>query len=111
MFDLNAAETEFRRAVALVPLMPFYHFKLGQVLLRLGRTPEGLLELERARDLYPAKLFYREQLLIEYLRANRPEAAAREFEVRWFCISAAIVVATCRIRLSRVRLRTLHGSA
>ena len=41
-----AAETHYRRAIALKEQFPDAHFNLGMLLLRLGRFPEGFSECE-----------------------------------------------------------------
>jgi hypothetical protein len=41
-----AAETHYRRAIALKEPFPDAHFNLGMLLLRLGRYPEGFSECE-----------------------------------------------------------------
>ena len=46
-WDLRvAAETHYRRAIALKEQFPDAHFNLGMLLLRLGRYPEGFSECE-----------------------------------------------------------------
>ncbi len=42
----EAAETHYRRAIALKDPFPDAHFNLGMLLLRLGRYPEGFSECE-----------------------------------------------------------------
>ena len=46
--DLNAALVDFEKVVHLAPAAEQGHSALGAVLLRLGRTSEGIHELERA---------------------------------------------------------------
>jgi protein O-GlcNAc transferase len=46
--DLNAARDEFEKVVRLAPSAEQGHSALGAVLVRLGRTSEGIRELENA---------------------------------------------------------------
>ncbi|MBN1977627.1 MAG: hypothetical protein JW918_09525, partial [Anaerolineae bacterium] len=45
------AEAAYRRALELAPDIATYHTALGLILVREGRTEDGLVELERAVEL------------------------------------------------------------
>jgi protein O-GlcNAc transferase len=51
--DLNAALAEFEKVVHLAPAAEQGHSALGAVMLRLGRTSEGIHELEKALAITP----------------------------------------------------------
>src|SRR5271167_4430341 len=46
--DLNTALADFEKVVHLAPSAEQGHSALGAVLVRMGRTNEGILELEKA---------------------------------------------------------------
>jgi len=54
MWDAATAEREFRRAIALDPNNAVAHHWYAAYLMSLGRYPESLAEIERARTLDPA---------------------------------------------------------
>ncbi|MFZ0279298.1 MAG: hypothetical protein WA254_18315 [Candidatus Sulfotelmatobacter sp.] len=53
-FDVGTAEREFKRAIELNPGLPRAHHWYATFLIETGRTQEGLLEIERARQLDPS---------------------------------------------------------
>jgi TolB-like protein/DNA-binding winged helix-turn-helix (wHTH) protein/Tfp pilus assembly protein PilF len=52
-WDWTAAESEFRRAMALDASFTFTHITLGHLLSQTGRHDEARLEMRRARELDP----------------------------------------------------------
>src|SRR5580698_7488165 len=52
--DLKTALTDFESVVKLAPAAEQGHSALGAVLVRLGRTKEGIRELEKALAMKPA---------------------------------------------------------
>ncbi len=52
--DLNAALADFQKVVHLVPTAEQGHSALGAVLVQLGRTSEGIRELEKALVMKPS---------------------------------------------------------
>jgi Tfp pilus assembly protein PilF len=53
-FDAATAEHEFRRAIELDPSLSRAHHWYATFLVQLGRAPEALVEIERARQLNPS---------------------------------------------------------
>ena len=53
-FDVATAEREFKRAIELNPGLPRAHHWYATFLIETGRMQEGLLEIERARQLDPS---------------------------------------------------------
>jgi hypothetical protein len=53
-FDAATADQEFRRAIELDPTLPRAHHWYATFLVQLGRAPEALVEIERARQLNPS---------------------------------------------------------
>jgi tetratricopeptide (TPR) repeat protein len=53
-FDVATAEREFKRAIELNPGLPRAHHWYATFLIETGRIQEGLLEIERARQLDPS---------------------------------------------------------
>lgn len=54
MWDVKTAEVEFRRALELNPNNSMAHHWFATYLLSIGRAPEALVEIERARVLDPS---------------------------------------------------------
>lgn len=52
--DLNAAQAAFEKIVRLAPSAEQRHSALGAVLVRLGRTTEGILKLGKALTIQPS---------------------------------------------------------
>ncbi len=76
----DEALAALRRAVAIQPKLIEAQVKLGEALLRAGRTEEATAQFEKVVALDPAhrpKAWHNLGLL--YLRAQRPDAAARAF--------------------------------
>lgn len=74
-WDIQTAEREFNRAIALDPsYVPARHWR-ATLLLSIGRPKEAFSEIERARELYPAsKSILADKGLILYNAGRREEA-------------------------------------
>ncbi len=75
----------YRQAVKLDPREPFYHARLGQVLMEAGRGQEGAGHLERAERLGVRSFAIYQSLAEHYLKAGRNDLAARQFEKMLAC--------------------------
>jgi protein O-GlcNAc transferase len=64
--DFNAAEAQFEKVVRLVPQVEEGHRALGAVLMRLGKLPEAIKELEKAVELKPADISAKTSLALAY---------------------------------------------
>jgi tetratricopeptide (TPR) repeat protein len=53
-FDATTADREFKRAIELDPNLPRAHHWYATFLVQIGRVPEALTEIERARQLNPS---------------------------------------------------------
>ena len=53
-FDAATADREFKRAIELDPTLSRAHHWYATFLIEIGRTPEALAEIERARQLNPS---------------------------------------------------------
>src|ERR1700739_2836199 len=64
--DFKTAETEFEKVVRLVPKIEEGHSALGTVLLRQGKFPEAIKELEQALALKPGDIAAQTNLAVAY---------------------------------------------
>ena len=64
--DLQTAEAQFENVVRLVPQIEEGHTALGTVLLRLGKLPQAIKELEQALALKPGDESARAYLALAY---------------------------------------------
>jgi protein O-GlcNAc transferase len=64
--DFHAAEVQFQKVVRLVPQIEEGHSALGAVLMRLGKLPEAIKELEKAHELKPGDLPVQTNLALAY---------------------------------------------
>src|SRR5260370_8583308 len=64
--DLKTAEAQFETVVRLVPQIEEGHSALGTVLLRLGRLPQAIKELEQAHRLKPGDVSVETYLALAY---------------------------------------------
>src|SRR5271167_369307 len=64
--DLQTAEAQFEIVVRLVPQIEEGHTALGTVLLRLGKLPQAIKELEQALTLKPGDESARTYLALAY---------------------------------------------
>jgi tetratricopeptide (TPR) repeat protein len=76
--DLRGAEAEYRLALAGNAAYPDAHQNLGGMLLQLGRTEEGLAEIERGVQATPKDLHARFNFAIALAIGGHMDAAARE---------------------------------
>lgn len=112
--DWGAAETEFRRAIALEPSWPEAHARYSQYLLAMGRIDESRAASERALRLSPLSPLMMQQLAWHYLHARQ---YSRAREVLWRVIEmdstawrpqfdlAAVELAAGNLPESEARLR------
>lgn len=73
--DLKTALADFQSVVRLAPETEQGHVALGSVLLRLGRTSEGIRELEKALALKPGDRDSQVNLAIAYQQNGLPAKA------------------------------------
>jgi tetratricopeptide (TPR) repeat protein len=73
--DLNAALDDFQNVVRLAPTASQGHSALGAVLVRLGRTSEGIQELERALSIQPSDNAAQLNLALAYEGNSQPSKA------------------------------------
>jgi tetratricopeptide (TPR) repeat protein len=73
------ALTAMRDALADDPMEADYHYMLGETLVRLGRTSEGLKSLVEASRLQPDNAGYQETLGCTYYQVGRFEEAVTAF--------------------------------
>jgi len=64
--DFKTAEAELEKVVRLVPKIEEGHSALGAVLLRLGKLPQAIKELETALDLKPGDASAQTNLALAY---------------------------------------------
>lgn len=69
-----------QQAVTLEPTSPTARLILGESLVAKGNLPEGIAELEKARDQAPDRVRTHWDLLRAYTAAGRPQEAKREKE-------------------------------
>ena len=82
--DLKTAEAQFATVVRLVPQIEEGHSALGTVLLRLGRLPQAIKELEQAHRLKPGDVSVETYLALAYEQTGAYQKAMvlfREVEV------------------------------
>src|SRR5277367_3893584 len=68
--DLNAALGDFQKVVRLAPTAEQGHSALGAVLVQLGRTSEGIRELEKALAMKPSDSSAQLNLALAYERSG-----------------------------------------
>lgn len=73
--DLNTALADFEKVVHLAPSAEQGHSALGAVLVRMGRTNEGILELEKALSIQPTDSVAQTNLAMAYERSGRAAKA------------------------------------
>lgn len=73
--DLNAALADFEKVVHLAPSTEQGHSALGAVLVRLGRTTEGIRELEKALAMKPGDTSAQLNLALAYEQNGQPAKA------------------------------------
>jgi tetratricopeptide (TPR) repeat protein len=78
--DLNAALADFERVVRLAPAAEQGHSALGAVLVRLGRAPEGIRELEKALVMKPGDASAQLNLALAYQQSGEAAKALPLFE-------------------------------
>ncbi|MGA2098619.1 MAG: tetratricopeptide repeat protein, partial [Candidatus Acidiferrum sp.] len=64
--DLKTAEAQFAKFVGLEPQIEEGHSALGAVLMRLGKLPQAITELEKARELKPGDISAHINLALAY---------------------------------------------
>lgn len=74
-WDWAGAETEFRRAIAANPNYATAHQWYGEFLAFMGRTPEGIVEVEKAVELDPLSLSTNTARAFPYLAARQFDRA------------------------------------
>ncbi|MGA2848001.1 MAG: tetratricopeptide repeat protein [Terracidiphilus sp.] len=78
--DLNAALDDFQKVVRLAPAAEQGHSALGAVLVRLGRTNDGIRELERALAIQPGDASAQMNLAIAYEQTGQAAKALPLFQ-------------------------------
>jgi tetratricopeptide (TPR) repeat protein len=78
--DLNAALNNFQKVVRLAPAAEQGHSALGAVLVRLGRTNEGIRELERALAIQPGDSSAQMNLAVAYEQSGQAAKALPLFQ-------------------------------
>jgi protein O-GlcNAc transferase len=73
--DLNAALSDFQKVVRLAPTAEQGHSALGAVLVQLGRTGEGIRELEKALSMMPGDSTAQLNLALAYERSGETSKA------------------------------------
>ena len=73
--DLNTALADFEKVVHLAPAAEQGHSALGAVLVRLGRTGEGISELEKALAMKPGDTSAQMNLALAYEQNGQPAKA------------------------------------
>jgi protein O-GlcNAc transferase len=78
--DLKAALADFQNVVRLAPAAEQGHSALGAVLVRLGRTNEGIGELERALAIQPSDSSAQLNLALAYEQSGQAAKALPLFQ-------------------------------
>jgi protein O-GlcNAc transferase len=73
--DLNTALQDFEKVVRLAPLAEQGHSALGAVLVRMGRTSEGIRELEKALTIKSSDSSAQVNLAVAYEQSGQPAKA------------------------------------
>ncbi len=73
--NLNGALADFEKVVRLAPAAEPGHSALGAVLLQLGRTSEGIRELEKALAIQPSDSSAQLNLALAYEQSGEPARA------------------------------------
>ena len=73
--DVNTALTDFQKVVHLAPAAEQGHSALGAVLVRIGRTNEGIQELEKALSIQPSDSIAQTNLAMAYEQSGRAAKA------------------------------------
>lgn len=78
--DYKTAEAQFEKVVQLAPQIPEGHLALGAVLIRLGKFPQAIQELERALALRPGDASAQSDLAWAYQQTGAHQKALALFE-------------------------------
>ena len=78
--DLNTALDDFEKVVRLAPAAEQGHSALGAVLVRVGRVPEGIRELEKALAIMPADSSAQMNLSVAYEQNGQAAKALPLFQ-------------------------------
>ena len=78
--DLNTALEDFQKVVRLAPAAEQGHSALGAVLVRLGRTNEGIRELEKALAIQPGDSSAQLNLALAYEQSGQAAKALPLFQ-------------------------------
>src|SRR5271167_4169866 len=73
--DFKTAQAQFEKVVRLVPQIEEGHSALGAVLMRLGKLPEAIKELEKAHELKPSDLSVQTNLALAYEQTGANQKA------------------------------------
>jgi protein O-GlcNAc transferase len=73
--DLNTALADFEKVVHLAPAVEQGHSALGAVLVQMGRTNEGILELEKALSIQSTDSIAQTNLAMAYEQSGRAAKA------------------------------------
>jgi len=73
--DLKTAQTDFANVVRLAPSAEQGHSALGAVLVRLGKTSEGIRELEKALSMKPGDSSAQQNLALAYQQSGQSAKA------------------------------------
>jgi TolB-like protein/Flp pilus assembly protein TadD len=79
LWEYRAAEREYKRAIELDPNLSVAHSDYGFLLIDLGRTGQGLEEMQRARELDPLSLDIAENAGGRLLSARHYDEALAQF--------------------------------
>ena len=77
--DLKTAQTDFANVVRFAPSAEQGHSALGAVLVRLGRTAEGIRELEKALSMKPTDASAQLNLALAYQQSGQSAKAVPLF--------------------------------
>ncbi|MFY9644204.1 MAG: tetratricopeptide repeat protein, partial [Terriglobales bacterium] len=77
--DWKTAEAQFEKVVHLVPQIEEGHSSLGAVLIRLGKFPQAIKELEKAVALKPADIAAQTNLALAYEQTGAYKKAVATF--------------------------------
>jgi protein O-GlcNAc transferase len=77
--ELNSALTDFEHAVQLAPTAWQAHSALGSVLVRMGRTDDGIRELEKALAIHPGDSSVQLSLALGYEQGGHAAKALPYF--------------------------------
>ncbi len=77
--DLTTAHMDFEKVVRLLPQIPEGHTALASVLLRLGKLPQAITELEKALALKPGDIPIETNLAVAYEQTGAHKKAIALF--------------------------------